>query len=60
MELIYYKATQEQVVIYNPQSKSLSIGRPPCFEVIFDGELKVKCELIPAFTDWLYQYVVKV
>jgi hypothetical protein len=45
LDLQFYKANSETVT-YNSQSHSISLGKPPCLEVFFEGARpKVRCEL---------------
>ena len=46
-DLASFTAISEAVVVYNPMTRSAQFGKPACFEIIFGGEIKVKCELIP-------------
>lgn len=60
LDLQYYKPSHESVVVYGSTARSVGIGKPACFEIAFGKEIKVKCELVPMFSEWIYQFVVKV
>lgn len=59
IELQFYKANSDSVS-YNVSSKSISLGRPACVEIFFDGnEQKIRCDLIPEGTFWLNLFVYR-
>jgi hypothetical protein len=60
LDLQFYKANAE-VVSYNHQSRSISLGKPPCLEVFFDGaKPKVRCDIFQnKIEEWTEFYVYR-
>jgi hypothetical protein len=59
IELQFYKPNYESVT-YSNISKIISFGKPSCFDILLDNnEVKVRAEIVPLNTEWIYQFVYK-
>lgn len=59
MDVQFYKANCEAVV-YNPLTKTISFGKPSCFDIVLDGnEMRVKTDIVPIGSEWVHQFVYK-
>jgi hypothetical protein len=59
IDIQFYRATKD-VVVYNKKNKIISFGSPSGFDVIFEGDsLKIKAEIVPSHTEWIYQFIYK-
>lgn len=59
VDLQFYKANCEAVV-YSVASKTISFGKPSCFDIILEGnEMRVRTEIVPMGAEWVNQFVYK-
>jgi hypothetical protein len=59
VDVQFYKANCEAVV-YNTLTKTISFGKPSCFDIVLDGnETRVRTEIVLAGGEWVHQFVYK-